>query len=291
MLIDMHLNNARIKEIDIGPLDHKMKPWHQLTRMSRDVSLAILKHAASLSLAQLENLETISMIRNQMENAINLTVKKIKKMAIFDLDNTLLEGRFIEKAAEYFDFHKDLVTIVAGNQDSYLITKMTARILKGKNIADLLAVVDMIPLVADAEGVIAELHRRGYVVGIITDSHDFAANHIKNKIGADFIMANGLGFSSSIATGEVKVPSYFCRSEAGNCNHNFCKSNALRQASLDYNIDMPNIIAVGDGENDICMVRIAGVGVSFCSANRLLNQVADYNISEKRLISILEFAQ
>jgi len=291
LLIDMHINKARILEVDIGPLDHKMKPWHQLTKMSRDVSLAILKRAGNLSLVQLDNLETISIIRDQMENAINLTVKKIKKMAIFDLDNTLLNGRFIEKAAEYFDFHKDLLTIVSSNQDSYLITKLIARLLKGKNIAELLAVVDTIPLVTDCEEVIAELHGRGYVVGIITDSYDFVANHIKNKIGADFIMANELEFSSSIATGEVKVPSYFCRNEASTCNHSFCKSNALRQASLNYKIDTPNIIAVGDGENDICMVRIAGIGVSFCSANSLLNQVADYNVSDKRFSPILEFAK
>jgi HAD superfamily phosphoserine phosphatase-like hydrolase len=290
LLIDMHLLGARIVEVDIGQIEHKMKPWHQLTRMSKEVSRAILTRATQLSRASLDDLETVSVIRDYMDDAIRDTVRQLRKMAVFDMDNTLLQGRFIESAAKSFGFHKGLIDIITTNQDSYLITKYIGRLLKGKNIAELLSVADAIPLVEDAAHVTEVLRQRGYVVGIITDGYDCIANHIKNKIGADFVMANELEFSQSIATGEVEVPSYFCRSDRSRCNHNFCKSNALLHATATHGIDLRSVVAVGDSETDICMVRIAGIGVSMCSSNEALKAIADYRIDERRLTQILDFA-
>lgn len=290
LLIDMHLLGASIVEVDIGQIEHKMKPWHQLTRMSKEVSRAILARATQLSRTSLDDLETISVIRDYMDDAIRDTVRQLRKMAIFDMDNTLLQGRFIESAAKSFGFHKNLIDIVTKNQDSYLITKHIARLIKGKNIAELLSIDDDIPLVDDAVHVTEVLKQRGYVIGIITDSYDCIANHIKNKICADFVMANELEFSQSVATGEVKVPSFFCRSDTSHCNHNFCKSNALLHAAATHGIDLRSVIAVGDSENDICMIRIAGIGVSLCSTNEALKAVADYRINERHLTPILDFA-
>ncbi len=291
LFIDMHLLGARMVEVDIGQIEHKMKPWHQLTRMSKEVARAILSRATRLSRTSLDELETISVIRDYMDDAIRDTVRQLKKMVVFDMDNTLLQGRFIEAAARTFGFHKDLIDIVTRNQDSYLVTKLIARLLKGKNIAELLAVAETVPLVEDAHQVITTLKQRGYIIGIITDSYECIANHVKNKLGADFVMANELEFSRSIATGEVKIPSYFCRSETSRCHHNFCKSNALLHAATQHGMDLRSIVAVGDGENDICMVRLAGIGVSLCSNNETLKAVADYRITERRFVQLLDFAE
>ena len=57
-----------------------------------------------------------------------------------------------------------------------------------------------------------------------------------------------------------------------------------------YKIDVNNAIAVGDSENDLCMVRNVGIGVSFCSANELLNFVADKKIVRSSFSELLEFA-
>jgi glucosyl-3-phosphoglycerate synthase len=291
LLIDMHLLGARICEVDIGEIDHKMKPWHQLTKMSREVSRAILKRAKNLALVQLDNLETFTLIGDQMDDVISETVKSLKKMVVFDMDNTLFNGKFIDKAAEVFGFQRDLTDIVSKNQDSFLITKLIARLLKGKSIADLLAVAESIPIVADAEEVISRLHDRGYIVGIVTDSYDCIANYLKNKLNIDFSLANELEFSQSVATGEVKVPSYFCKNDTSSCHHTICKGNALEHASGQFSIDKLNIIAIGDGENDICMVRQAGIGVAICSASKLLNEIADYCLMDKSFKPILNFAE
>jgi len=134
------------------------------------------------------------------------------------------------------------------------------------------------------------LHKRGYLVGIISDSYDFVTTHIKNKINADFALSNELEFSNSIATGEVKVPSFFFPGERSVCRHTLCKSHAMIKVLDKHSISLSNTIAVGDSSNDLCMVKQAGIGVSFCSTHELLNYSADKVISTPSFSPILEFA-
>lgn len=290
ILLDMLNIGVRIKEVSIGNIEHKMKQWRELRKMSHDVSRAILKRTKTNPDFSLDSLETINIIRDQMELAIKESLLPLKKMIIFDMDNTLLQGRFVYEAAKEFAFEKELVQILATNSDSWLLTKLIAQNLKGLNIAQILSLVDKIALVPDTIEVISELKRRGYIIGIISDSYDVVAQHLRTGLNMDFAIANELEFSNSVATGEVKVPSYFIRSEESRCSHNFCKSNVMLKLSKKYDIPLGNIIAVGDGENDICMVRFAGIGISFCSSNFVLNNVADYRIDTKSFKDILDFA-
>ena len=289
ILLDIQQLGVRIKEVNIGKIDHKMKPWQELSRMSREVAKAILKRASS-SRVSLDSLETINIIRDQMEYVIKENLLSLKKMIIFDLDNTILDGRFIDKAAQTFGFEKELVNVVTSNREFYMIIKLIASYFKGLSISQLLAVVDEIPIIPGTIEVIKELKKRGYIVGIISDSYDCITDHIKNKIGADFVLANELEFSESVATGEIKIPSFFLRTDKSRCNHNICKSNALFKVAEKYGIKISNIIVVGDSEYDICMVKFAGIGVSFCSNNAMLNTVADQRITTKSFNVILDFA-
>lgn len=291
ILIDMYFLGARIKEINLGIIQHKMKSWRELGQMSREVSRAILKRALKGSQANLNALELINILRDQMGFSIKETLLKMKKMIVFDMDNTVLDGAFIEEAANKFGFQKKLMEIRAEHNDHLIITKNIALLLKGKNIAQILEVADKIPLISDAIRIIARLKKRGYIVGIITHSYDCVATHIKNKIGADFALAYELEFSNSVATGEVKMPSFFIHSDASKCMHEMCKTNALINIAEKYDINRQNIIAVGDGEQDLCMVKYAGVGVSFRSKNQALNFIADKTIKNKSFKLLLSFAK
>lgn len=287
LLLDMMRQGVRIQEVNIGAITHKMKQWHELGRMSREVAHTILKR----SRPTLDSLETISLIRDQMEFAVKESVRGLKKLILFDMDNTLLVGRFIEHAAETLNFKKQLSGIVDHNSEPYIVTKSIARCLQGVNVAQILQITDGIPLVSDAIEVVAELKRRGYIVGIISDSYDTVVQHIKNNVGADFGLANELEFSGSVATGELKIPSFFLRGEGARCAHAICKTHALQNLQRKYGIALQNMIAVGDSESDVCMVRNAGIGVSFCSAHPILNAVADYRIESRSFKPLLEFAE
>lgn len=291
LLLDMHNMGARIAEVNIGFIENRMQSWEALGKMSREVSLSILKRARPIEGYNIETLQNMNIIRTQMDYAIRESLKDLKKMVIFDMDNTLLEDSFITTAAEAFGFKKELIKIVTESDNAYVRTKGIAKLLKGKSIDEILNVTDSIPIIRDAEFVISELKNRGYICGIISDSYDVVTNHIKNRLGMDFSIGNELEFSRSVATGEVKVPSSFIRTGKSKCNHDFCKSNVLLQLAEQYAIGLENIISVGDSENDICLIRESGSGIAFRSNNKYLNLIADRTISEKSFLELLDIAK
>lgn len=290
LLIDAHMLNARIKEASIGSVAHKSKTWSELSPMAREVARAILKRSSRLA-TTLGALETIQIVRDQMDLAIKESVSHLKKIAIFDMDNTLLQGRFIDRCAGTFGFETSLREIRSQQLNDSVRTKKIAQLLKGKSIADLLAVMESIPLTQDAIDVVNILKKRGYLTGIITDSYDVMAQHVQHAIGADFSIGNELEFSNSIATGEVKIPSFLMHTESSPCQHDFCKANAMLDIIKRQGTDFGNVIAIGDSFNDICMVKYAGIGVAFCSQDYILNTVAKMTINKPSLRPILKVAR
>lgn len=72
---------------------------------------------------------------------------------------------------------------------------MIARLLKGKNIGDLISLTDKIEVTPHLKELVEELKQQGYITGIISDSYDCITNHLKNKFGFDFTISNELEFS------------------------------------------------------------------------------------------------
>lgn len=286
LLIDMHQMKARIHEVDLGYIENRMNSIEHLSRMSVEVSRAILKRAQQVGHATLEILGNFPVIRGQMDFAVKKRLIGLKKMIIFDMDNTILRGSFISTLAERFGFKAQLLSIVSENSNPYTRTKLIATLVKGLNLKQLLETADSIPVTDDFEKIASAFREEGYICGIISDSYDCITNHLVNKYDLDFSIANELEFSDSIATGEVKVPSVFIKTKSSRCNHDLCKSNAMREVAGRYGIDMENITAVGDGEQDICMIKDSGTGVAFCSSNETLNLVADTTISERSFLPL-----
>ncbi len=278
--MDMHNMGARIKEVSIGNIENRMQALEQLGKMSREVARTIMKKSKEMEVQNLETYENIQVIREQMEFAIREGLMSLKKIAIFNMDNTILRVNFMNAAANEFGFKKELVDIVTNNSNPFIRTKLIARLLKGKTIGDLLSVADRIEVTPNLQELIKELKQQGFITGIISDSYDCITNHLKNKFGFDFTISNELEFSKSVATGEVKIPSLFLLDDKSQCKHEYCKLNALINICDKYNVDLKNTMVVGDGENDICCIRKAGIGVSFCSTNNFVDSVADYVIKE-----------
>lgn len=292
ILIDMHLMKVRIKEVEIGYIENKSKPWQELGKMSKEVAQAIISKGTSAkklpSLAEEDDIRRE--IPSQMGYALKDHLRKLNKVVIFDMDNTLLRGRFIDTCASEFGFKDKLMDIRSSETDGISLTKQIATFLKGKSLADLISVADHIPVVEGTKEVISELKNRGYIVGIISDSYDCITDHVKNKLEMDFSLSNELEFSKSICTGEVKIPSFFFTNPNSLCKHTLCKTNALLSILSLYNIKKENCIAIGDSLNDLCMIKETGIGIAFCSDDELLKHYADVVISTPSFDELLQYA-
>jgi glucosyl-3-phosphoglycerate synthase len=291
ILIDMYLMKARVTEINIGYIENKSKPWQALGKMSKEVSRAIISKAqlvhSEISEEEIHSLETIN---REMNKTLREQLSGFHKMAIFDMDDTILQGRFIDACATAFGFTAKLEDLRAREKDAIILTKRIGAFLKGRTMDELLHVASQIDMVSDIKEVIKELKNRGYIIGIISNSYTLITNFVRQKIGADFSYANQLEFFEGKVTGEINLPSYFFGSPESVCGHSYCKTNALQYACEKYNVPLKSCIVVGDSRDDRCMVGHAGIGVAFCTKDELLETIAFKNIRENSFQSLLALA-
>ena len=291
ILIDMYLMKARVSEVNIGYIENKSKPWEALGKMSKEVSRAIIRkahrHDAGITEEDVSSLETIN---REMNRVLKEELATFHKMVIFDMDDTILKGRFINECAKKFGFFPVLEDIRAREKDPVILTKRIGLTLKGRTIDDLLTVANDMQIVDDIKKVIVELKEKKYLVGIISNSYSLITNYIKQKIGADFSLAYSLEFLEGKTTGEVNMPHYFFGSNESICGHSFCKTNALQHACEKYNVLLKNCIVIGDSKDDRCMVGHAGKGIAFCTNDELLEKVATQTIKDKSFMSLLSMA-
>ena len=292
ILIDMYLMQARIKEVNIGYIENKSKPWEALGKMSKEVSKAIISKSQKSHSGQIneEEIHSVETINREMNKILRENLSGFHKMVIWDMDDTILKGRFIDVCAKTFGFTAKLEDLRSKEKDPIILTKRIALLLKGRTMDELLQVAGQIAMVDDIKEVVKELKARGYITGIISHSYMLITNYLRQKIGADFSYANQLEFFDGKATGEVNLPSYFFGSPESICGHAYCKTNALQYACEKYNVPLKNCIVAGDSSDDRCIVGHAGKGIAFCSKDDLLNTIAFRNISESSFTSLLSLA-
>jgi phosphoserine phosphatase SerB len=280
-------------DVQIGYLENKSQPWQALGKMSKEVAQTIILKAASSKNPNynFEVLGAISEIRSQMEFALDHQLSELEKLIVFDMDDTILEGRFVDSCFEKFGIREQLEEVRNLEADPIIRSKLIATKLKGRSINELIEVVDDLPIIKDVKHIVVELKKRGYIIGIISDSYDCITNHIKNKLGMDFSLSNELEFSKSICTGEIKIPSFFFNRPGSLCKHILCKTNAILNIISKYGLKIENCIAIGDSVNDLCMIKESGLGIAFCSAEPLVNHHADVVISKPSFSELLNFAK
>lgn len=185
----------------------------------------------------------------------------MRKMVVFEMDNVLVQGRYIDTCAKRYNFQQALDLLRQIDKNKISLTRRIALFLKGKPLHELVAIADEMPVKEDIGYVTRELRQRGYLIGIISDSYEPVTQHIGKKIGASFTMSYGLGHTNEIANGEVSIPPAFYFNESSTCEHPVCKTNALRHACKEYDVAMNNCIVIATSDNATCMKRHAGVGV------------------------------
>lgn len=214
-----------------------------------------------------------------------------KKMVVFELDNVLLKGNFVLTCADKFIFDQELVRLKKATEGPLVLLKSIAKLFCGLTEEQLLAVIAEMELVDGAKNMVVQLQRRGYIVGIISNSFQFAADYIRNLLGLDFAIANRLEFINGKATGILTIPAYYFYQLYKKCDHGFCKANALIYVSKNYEVPLHHTIAVGSTEKDLCIIKQSGVGIALGSKDKQLQAVADKVIDKLTFEAFLDMEQ
>jgi phosphoserine phosphatase len=185
------------------------------------------------------------------------------KLAAFDMDGTLLDGRLVFALSEKLGLDGKVRTIQSDDKlAAHEKTAMIADLFTGVTRKDVESAVEAISLARNTEQAIAALRGREYKIGIISDSYTAAAGTVASRLGLDFVAANDLVFENDVATGKVHMPMGWEKINCF-CHLSVCKRYHLEKHADMFGIQMIDTIAVGDTRADICMIKRAGFGVAY----------------------------
>jgi hypothetical protein len=172
ILIDMVNSGARIKEIDIGFIDHKMKPWRKLVGMSSEVARSILKRAKLTNKAVQEGILAEACVLSDLMAKGAEVAFPIDKVAFLDMDGTLLRKRFIFEFAAIRGILSQVERISVSPGESYFKTKSIASLLRGISKNEIIQYARRLDLNLGAENLVQRLKKAGFFSVILTDSYE-----------------------------------------------------------------------------------------------------------------------
>ena len=202
------------------------------------------------------------------------------KLVVFDLDNVIIDGEAIDEIGKLANVEEDIAAItekaMQGEIDFETSIKDRVQLLEGVAIEDIEKVADELSLMPGAEETIKSLKDNDVDVAIISGSFDVVAEKISEKLGVDKVYTNSFTVEDGKLTGEVTGPLV-----SGS------KLDVLNGLVEEAGITLDEVVAVGDGANDISMIESAGYGIAF-NAKDSVKEIADVVIDEKDLTKVSE---
>ena len=202
------------------------------------------------------------------------------KLVVFDLDNVIIDGEAIDEIGKLANVEDDIAAItekaMQGEIDFETSIKDRVQLLEGTSIEEIEKVADELPLMPGASDTIARLKDEDVDVAIISGSFDVVAEKVKEKLGIDTVYTNSFTVEDGKLTGEVTGPLV-----SGS------KLDVLKDHVEKAGISLEEVVAVGDGANDISMIESAGCGIAF-NAKDSVKEIADVVVDEKDLTKVLD---
>ena len=202
------------------------------------------------------------------------------KLVVFDLDNVIIDGEAIDEIGKLANVEEDIAAItekaMQGEIDFETSIKDRVQLLEGTSIEEIQKVASELPLMPGAEKTINDLKENDVDVAIISGSFDVVADEIKDKLGVETVYTNSFTVEDGKLTGEVTGPLV-----SGS------KLDVLKDHVENAGITLDEVVAVGDGANDISMIESAGCGIAF-NAKDSVKEIADVVVEEKDLTKVLD---
>ena len=227
-----------------------------------------------------------SLLKLSVEHEIDIAYqednifRRNRQLVVFDMDSTLIDAEVIDELALEAGVGEKVSKITKLAMEGKIDFKQSfterVALLKGLDEVALHAVAGRLSLNEGAEYLISTLKKLGYRTAIISGGFSFFGKYLQSNLGVDHVYANELDIADGLVTGKVN----------GEIIDGRRKAEILKHIANDHGLSLDQVIAVGDGANDLPMLNIAGLGIAF-RAKPLVKASAKQSISNAGLDGIL----
>jgi len=212
----------------------------------------------------------------QRENLL----RRSKRLVVFDMDSTLIQHEVIDEIARIHGVYDEVSATteraMQGEMNFDEALRARVALLEGAPEGVFARVLNVIKLTPGAERMVRVLKRLGYRLALVSGGFIQVAQPLANKLGLDYAFANELEVRGGKLTGKLVGPIV----------NKQRKADLLESMALAERITLEQVIAVGDGANDLAMLGRAGLGIAF-NAKRIVQEQADTSINQRNLDAVL----
>ena len=207
-------------------------------------------------------------------------LRRSKRLIVMDMDSTLIRIEVIDELARAHGVGEQVAVItrkaMMGEMDYDQSLRERVALLRGLPARILHDLADNLPLTEGAETLLRVLKRLGYRTAVISGGFSVAAEALQKRLAIDFAWSNTLEIEGGVLSGRVTGPIVNAQR----------KADLLEELARRENVPLDQVIAIGDGANDLLMLRKAGHGIAF-HAKPKLREAAHTSISAMGLDAIL----
>lgn len=206
--------------------------------------------------------------------------RRNRRLVVFDVDSTFIPFEIVDELGSLVGKGKEIAAIthraMAGELDFKQALEERVKLLKGLSMERAKLALQNIKPNPGVEKLINVLRSLGCRMGLVSGGFDFFVTELRKQYGLDFSFSNKLQVVNGEITGEIDGPIVDAHR----------KAQILRDMCEAYQCQLEQSVAVGDGSNDVEMLKIAGLGIAY-QAKQKAQQAADVRFNHSQLDDIL----
>jgi phosphoserine phosphatase len=206
--------------------------------------------------------------------------RRNRRLVCFDMDSTLIQTEVIVELARRAGVGDEVEKIteaaMRGELDFNESFRKRISLLKGLSENVMQEIAENLPITEGAERLFHTLKKYGFKTAILSGGFNFFGKHLQRKFEIDYVFANELEIIDGQLTGR----------HLGEIVNGESKAEWLKKIAFKEDIHLEQVVAVGDGANDLPMINIAGLGIAF-HAKPKVQENAKHTISTIGLDAIL----
>jgi phosphoserine phosphatase len=180
-----------------------------------------------------------------------------KKLLVADMESTMIANEMLEELADFLGLREKIagITARAMNGEVDFAGALTERVglLKGLPVARLDEAAKRIRYTPGGTTLVATMKKHGAQCALVSGGFTHFTALVKKTLGFDSDAANALKYDGNTLSGTVEPP--ILGKEA--------KLATLRHLAAERGLSTADALSVGDGANDLPMLKAAGLGVAF----------------------------